>query len=454
MTLLEQLTPILRRQPTDNDRARAALHLLDWLGNSALGAETATGQKLARLWRTSSSQGSCSALTLGHADLQSSLFFNATIGNILEMDDVHRTSILHPGPVVIPAALAFAQSRNCSAEALLDAIIRGYEAVIRIGRCLGTKHYTFWHNTSTAGAFGAAAAVCSLLEAEAGTWVDALANAGTRTGGLWQMRHEECQSKQLHNGWAALTGYQAALAASVGLKGPSSLLEGPQGLLAATASGGKPETLLLDPAGDWLLWECSFKPWPACRHTHPAIDAALDFEGNVADVTHITLKTYRDAISFCDKPDPGTELQAKFSLQHCVAIALLRGEPTLADFTETGRTDQDVCELRKRISVEEDAELTAAFPEAYRATLDIQVRDGSTHTLVIEDVLGDPANPLSPEAVSNKATQLLQLAGYDPTQISNLLDGIDTLAAGGQWQQWAEHLAQLPTNPSNQGEIS
>ncbi|WP_317928540.1 MmgE/PrpD family protein [Halioxenophilus sp. WMMB6] len=445
MTILEQLVPILRRQPTADDRQRASLHLLDWLGSAALGAQTAIGQKLAELWRLDAGPGSCSALGQGQADPQTSLFFNATLGNILEMDDVHRTSILHPGPVVIPTALAYAEANDHTAEELLNAIICGYEAVIRIGRGLGPVHYQYWHNTSTAGAFGAAAAVCSLRQASEREWLDALANAGTRTGGLWQMRNEECQSKQLHNGWAALTGRQAALAAAVGLQGPAAMLEGPQGLLTATAAGGRPDAIIEQPQGEWLLWQCSFKPWPACRHTHPSIDAALAFSGSVDAISELTVATYRDAMLFCDKPAPESELQAKFSLQHCVAITLLRGAPGLTDFDAAARADTTVAELRSRITVTEDESLTAAFPNAYRATLTIKLHDGSQQTIAIDNVLGDPGKPMSSDAIIAKATQLLQAAGYRQEQITTLLSGIDTLAQGGEWLPWAATLAEPPT---------
>lgn len=438
-TLLTELVPLLRRPIHDEDRQRVRLHILDWLGCAVAGAATETGQKLLALQQTLRSTGSISITGCGHADLQTAILINGGLGNILEMDDVHRISILHPGPVVIPAALAVAQHVNASQETLFNAIIIGYEAMIRIGRSFGPAHYQYWHNTSTAGAFGAAAATCELLGLNKAQWVSALANAGTRTGGLWQMRHENTQSKQLHNGWAALTGVQAAFAAKAGIDGPASLLEGKQGLLAATAQGGIPEAILKEPNAPWLLQHCSFKPWPACRHAHPVIDAALKVDIPLDDIELITLETYDDAVRFCDNPSPQTELQAKFSLQHSVAVTLLKGEPTLGDFDADSRNHPQLVAWRDKISVRSSRLRQLAYPNSWGATLTVKCTDGQQFKFTTDDVLGDPANPMSKEQLVQKAQNLFNAAGLAIHHQHTLMSVIDNASLNSQ--QWLEALA-------------
>ncbi|GGF60731.1 MmgE/PrpD family protein [Alteromonas lipolytica] len=420
-TLLTELVPLLKRPVSDEDRLRARLHTLDWLGCAVLGATTETGSRLVALQKSLSSSGHISLTGGGKADLQTALLYNGALGNILEMDDVHRTSILHPGPVVIPAAIAVAQHIGATQESLLNAVIVGYEAMIRIGRSFGPAHYQFWHNTSTAGAFGAAAAACELLKLNDSQWISALANAGTRTGGLWQMRHESTQSKQLHNGWAALTGVQAAMAAQAGIEGPASLLEGKQGLLAATAEGGIPEAVLSEADAPWLLWHCSFKPWPACRHTHPAIDAALRVDIPAAEIESVTLETYDDALRFCDNPNPQTELQAKFSLQHAIAVTLLRGEPALEDFNADSRNHPQLVEWRDRISVRSSRVRQLAYPNAYGATLTLSLTNGQRKVIEVDDVLGDPGNPMSTGQIIAKASSLFKAAGVSLNHQQDLM---------------------------------
>lgn len=446
-TLLTELVPLLKRPVSDEDRLRARLHILDWLGCAVLGATTETGHKLMALQQKLGSRGSISVAGNGKSDLQTALLYNGALGNILEMDDVHRTSILHPGPVVIPAAIAVAQHTNSTQDALLNAVIVGYEAMIRIGRSFGPAHYQFWHNTSTAGAFGAAAAACELLKLNNSQWISALANAGTRTGGLWQMRHENTQSKQLHNGWAALTGVQAAMSAQAGIEGPASLLEGKQGLLAATAEGGIPKAVLSEADAPWLLWHCSFKPWPACRHTHPAIDAALRVKTPLAEIESVTLETYDDALRFCDNPNPQTELQAKFSLQHAIAVTLLRGEPTLGDFDADSRNHPELIQWRDRISVRSSRLRQLAYPNAYGATLTLSLTNGHRQVIEVDDVLGDPGNPMSTEQIIGKASNLFKAAGVSLNHQQDLMSILTTPNDA----LWVEALANaLPAQASQQ----
>ena len=442
-TLLTELIPLLKGHVSDTDRQRARLHVLDWLGCALLGAATETGEKLSILQGSLRSAGNICMTGRGKADIQTALLYNGALGNILEMDDVHRTSILHPGPVVIPAAIAVAQHVDATQEALLNAIIVGYEAMIRIGRSFGPAHYQYWHNTSTAGAFGAAAAACELLKLNDTQWINALANAGTRTGGLWQMRHENTQSKQLHNGWAALTGVQAAIAARAGISGPASLLEGKQGLLAATAKGGIPEAVISEIDAPWLLWHCSFKPWPACRHTHPAIDAALKVDTPLTDIDSVTLETYDDALRFCDNPKPQNELEAKFSLQHAIAIALVRGEPTLGDFDADSRSHPKLTEWRDKISVCSNQMHQLAYPNAYGATLTLSLTNGQRLVIEVDDVLGDPGNPMTTKQIIAKANTLFSAAGVS---LNHQRDLMSVLTADSD-ELWVEALANaLPSS--------
>jgi 2-methylcitrate dehydratase PrpD len=408
--LLAHLAKLLARPVAASDRARAARHVLDWLGVAALGARSARCRPFVDLMNNSPQRGLFDTLAL-----------NAAAGNVLEMDDLHRTSILHPGPVIVPAALAVAEALDATGSALLDAIVRGYEATIRIGRALGASHYRFFHNTSTAGSFGAAAAAASLLKLNAATTAHALANAGSRTGGLWQMRHEPCETKSLHNAEAAQTGVQAAWLACHGARGPLTLLEGAQGLFAATAAESNPADVLNQADEGWLIHAVSFKPWPACRHVHPAIDAALALRDAVGAtrIEAVELITYQSAIDFCDCVHPTTELQAKFSLQHAVAVSLIDGAPWLPAFEQAAWVRSDVAALRDHIAVTPAEDLSARFPQHYSASLRISLADGRVLQHEQRDALGDPECALSETALIEKAVKLLAAAAWpQPARIA------------------------------------
>lgn len=420
-TLTEKLIPLLKREVNSESRQRARQHLLDWLACAAAALTYPAGQIMARF---AAQSGAGVALLLGAEprDPLMAAFANGALGNVLEMDDVHRGSILHPGPIVIPAALAAVQANAGTLDDLLVAIVRGYEATIRIGCALGPSHYRYFHSTSSAGAFGAAAAVGSVLGLNDHALADALGNAGTRTGGLWQLRHEEVMSKSLHNAQAARSGYEAAALAALGFSGPHAILEGPHGLFAAMAA--QADASQIDCAHpDWLIHTCSFKPWPACRHAHPAIDATLalreqlqtrrkmDPLGDPGPIVAVKVQTYADALKFCDRVHPASEAQAKFSLQHAVAMALLHGAPSLAHYRPEQITSPYVGALRERIQVAELKQFSDAYPAHFGAAVEIQLRNGMRLRHAVPDALGDPENPMAERALKLKALALLAHAG-------------------------------------------
>lgn len=436
-TVLQLLVEKLARPVEDAARRRAVCHIIDWLGCAALGAQSPAAAGFSHI-TAKGAYGPCRAMGMDGRDWWYALQFNAAVGNLIEMDDVHRDSILHPGPIIIPAAIAMAEKIGASPQRLLTAIVRGYEATIRIGRALGASHYAYFHNTSTAGTFGAAAAAADLLNLNAQQTTWALANAGSRTGGLWQMRHESCETKSLHNAQAAQTGVQAALLAAEGVRGPMSLLEGRQGLFAAMAPGADAYQVVADIDDEWLIHQVSFKPWPACRHAHAAIDAALAIRSKLladammADIAGVEVSTYQSAIDFCDQPAPATEQQAKFSLQHCVAVVLTEGAPWLAQFYVENLGTAEVVALRNKITVRSSAEFTARFPYHYGAHLRVTLADGRVIEHQQFDALGDPELPLTPVQIAHKARLLLTQART--VDVNGLIMATLALADGGSIQ--------------------
>lgn len=407
MTITQQLVPILSRSISDEDRQRAALLLLDWTGCAVAGQAEAAGQKITTAFPDEA--GNCTRIGASNASPLMAALHNGCLGNVLEMDDVDKRAVLHAAPTIIPAALAMAEHLGGSAKDFLDAIVVGYEATIRIGRAVGAGHYAFWHNTATCGPFGAAAAACHLLEGS--NLVSALGLAGTQAAGLWQTRHEpDSMAKQLHAGHAAHAGVLAAILSKQGFQGPRSILEGEQGFFAAMCPGANAEDVLGNPDAGWLLHETSLKPYPACRHAHPAIDAALQAE--LADGP-IVIETYDDALKFCDRPDPQPGLQAKFSLQHAVALTLMDEAPKLNDFSK--EVLSKTAALRKRIDVKSTDEFNQAYPAHYGAAITI----GGTR-YVAEDAYGDPEMPMSEQAVIDKAVTLMTHAGMSEEKSNNL----------------------------------
>ena len=401
--LLVQLVRTLARPIAESDRARARLHLLDWLACVA-GARGSLPRHLQSLMVPGE---------VGRA---------ALAGNMLEMDDVHRAGRLHPGPVIWPTAL------GCGADGLdrvLNAALHGYEAMVAVGETLDDHHYARWHPTATAGLFGAAATAAALFHLEPGQTVSALANAGSVAGGLWHMRHDHVLTKQWHVLHAVRTGHDAAYMAADGLTGPAALLEGPQGLYAglcaAPGAMAFPQT--------WRIHEVSFKPWAACRHAHPAIDCALELRARGELKAPFRVETYADALTFCDRPDPATETEAKFSLQHAVAVIASGRDAAPDDFTPA--VIAELAPLRAQVAVAEDAAITARYPAHFGARV---------NSLELIDTRGDPERPVDEATIRAKMHMLAAWGGLPPEQAERAcalaLEGDDAAAIIDLLEEW------------------
>lgn len=420
------LADLAEKNLEESDLKRAALHVLDWIACCALGRLSIAGDVFQSLIDDDPISSPKQAINLFHGRVHwtQALNINAALGNVLEMDDIHRSSILHPGPVIIPAALAMAQVQKASIKDFLEAVIWGYEITIRMGEAVGRSHYQYFHNTSSCAAIGAALSVSKVLKLSDSETVWALGNAMSRTGGIWQMRNEKVLTKQWHNAQAALSGAHAALAARRGLSGPAFVLEGPQGVFAAMSTDARPEVFNA-PSTHWRIHDCSFKPWPACRHAHPAMDALLSVlqhaEVAATDVERVTINTYRDAMVFCDRRTPVTPLEAKFSIQHAVSCLLLFQQPQLHHFDCDYIAREDVIALRDRVDVVFDANIEKLYPAHYGARCEILLKDGKVLSAQVDDTLGDPEKPLSKPQFAHKISMLLSAAGVSASKTDALL---------------------------------
>lgn len=336
-------------------------------------------------------------------------FVWGALAHTLELDDLHRASVTHPACVVIPAALVIARgAAQPSRDATLDAIVRGYEVMARIGEAVGAAHYRIFHNTATCGPFGAAAAGAALLGLDEERTVWALGNAGTVAGGLWQFNVEATATKPLHAGHAARTGVTAARLAAAGLSGPAHILEGAKGFFAGFCGDARPEALVA-PSPGWKVTETSIKPWGSCRHTHPAIDAALRLAPRLASaaVAEVVVRGYRTIGELCDAPAPASSARARFSVQHCVAVALARGAVELGAFEPGAILEPAIAGLRARVRFEVAPRFDAAYPGRWGSEVAVRLADGRELRAEALAPRGDPEAPLGDDELDAKARALI-----------------------------------------------
>ena len=258
---------------------------------------------------------------------------------------------------------------------------------------------------------------------DAAATVGALGNAGSIAGGLWRMRHEPVMTKAMHAAHAALASLWFARMARHGFTGPRLILEGEQGVFAAMVAAPR---VVPDTPG-WRLHEISFKPYPACRHAHPAIDAALALAlGDALADGPILVETYGDALRFCDKPAPASAIEAKFSIQHAVAVVAARGVPQLGDFEPDSLPG--LAAIRARVTVAQVADLDAAYPAHFGARVTAGGR-----TVTAADALGDPENPVGRDGLAAKLRALVAWGGLPAAEadaaLALVLDSDDAAPA-------------------------
>jgi 2-methylcitrate dehydratase PrpD len=184
MSLTRELVRLIRsKETTGADVESAALFVLDTIACALGSLGTAPAHML----------GAVAPPETG--DVARRAFYLGGLSHILEMDDLHRDSVTHPGCVVIPATWALAEDRGLGGRKFLSAVIAGYEACCRVGMAVGREHYRIFHNTSTCGPFGSAMAAAELIGLDEDRTVWALGNAGTQSAGLWQFLESGAMSK-------------------------------------------------------------------------------------------------------------------------------------------------------------------------------------------------------------------------------------------------------------------
>ncbi|SHL87867.1 MmgE/PrpD family protein [Phytopseudomonas punonensis] len=391
---------------------------LDWLG-SALASEGARPIPLFEAYAQKMGPADGPARILVNGRGTSAYFaalVNGASSHLVEQDDLHNSSVLHPATVVFPAALAAAQDLGKTGRELLLASVAGYEAGIRIGEFLGRSHYRIFHTTATVGTLAAAVAVGKLLNFDQKQFVHLLGNAGTQAAGLWEFLRDAADSKQLHTAKAAADGLLAAYFTEQGLTGAQNILEGEQGMAAGMSSDANPSKLSDRLGSRWALAETSFKFHASCRHTHPAADALLELmqrEGlRHGDIAQVITHVHQGAIDVLGRVVvPQTVHQAKFSMGTVLGLIAVHGKAQLTEFENLSLSDADVSEFRSKVSMRLDPEVDGAYPARWLGRVEVVTIDGRTLHGAIDEPKGDPGNTLSRAELEDKFRRLLAFAG-------------------------------------------
>src|SRR5215210_5952636 len=315
--------------------------------------------------------------------------------------------LTHPTAPALPAALAMAEATGASGAQAMLAYHLGVEVECKISEAINPRHYqTGFHSTATCGTFAAAAASARLMGLDVEATQRALSIAGSQSAGLRE--NFGTMTKPFHAGRSSESGVAAAQFAEYGWTATDKILEAPRGFFRA-AGGGYDEGAILDKLGTpWTFAEpgISIKPHPSGSLTHPGMTEMrrlLREHGiKAGDVERVRVGTNHNMPNALIHHRPDDELQAKFSMEFCIAILLLEGRAGLAEFTDKTVHREDVRALIEKVDFVVDDEAEAAGYDKMTTIIDISLADGRTISGRADFGKGSPANPMSYDEVADK----------------------------------------------------
>jgi 2-methylcitrate dehydratase PrpD len=388
--------------------------IIDWVGCVLGGSSTPAASIMAGV--VEDMGGKEQATLIG--DFRKSTVLHAAMVNaydchILEMDDVHKSSIVHPAAPVISSAFALAEHLGRSGRDLIVAIVAGYDVMIRTGEAVTPSHYLIWHTTGTCGNFGAAAATARLLGLDEKQTLHSLGNAGSQAAGLWEFASDNAMTKYLHCAKAAYNGLLSSLMAERGFTGATRILEGDRGFFRAYSQERDFEKSFEDMGTNYRIKETVYKPYASCRHTHGPINGVLEITARHGlsheDIEKVHVETYDTVLKLAGNKDFSTAPAARFSIYYCLASALVFGKVGVSQFGEDVLKDPRIAAIIPSIHVEATEEMNALHPEKWASKVSVTTKTGETYAVFVEYPKGDPENTMTESEIADKYMSLATL---------------------------------------------
>lgn len=361
---------------------------------------------------------------------------NGTATHALDYDDCNNSIAGHPSVALLPASLALAEELGASGRDVILAYVAGFETQGRIGRAVHVHHYEKgWHPTATLGVFGAAAASARLLGLDAERTAAALAIACSLASGI--KANFGTMTKPLHAGECTRNGLYAALLAKEGFTASPEAFEHKHGFFEVFNGAGNYQAEkafeswanpleILDPG-------VGLKQYPCCGSTHSAIDAMLllreRHQLTPEKVAKIESITHQRALAHTDRPDPRSTLDAKFSVQYCVARALMHGEVTFEHFEGETYRDAAVRNLLQRIEARPHAHQPNGMYEHFQGEVVVTTTSGERLSARVDQPLRGPTNLAPPDRLEQKFKDCAAKALADGSiaRIYDMLQKFETL---------------------------
>ncbi len=417
--------------------------ILDGFGLALSGSVAATGgfvrRHMADIGYDAGGTGMQGGATVIGSDLRVPARFAAFCNGVgIHADDYDDTQLAvakdrvyglltHPTAPALPAALALGETTSASGADVMLAYHLGVEVECKIAEAINPRHYqTGFHATATCGTFAAASAAGRLMGLDLETMQRALSLAGSQSAGLRE--NFGTMTKPFHAGRSSESGVVAAQFASYGWTAAGNILEAPRGFFSA-AGGGYDNAAISGALGaPWTFAEpgVSIKPHPSGSLTHPGMTKMLELiktHGITAkDVAHVRIGTNSNMPNALIHHRPRNELQAKFSMEFCMAILLIEGRAGLNEFTDETVLRSDVKAMIEKVGFVVDSRAEAAGYHLMTTYIDVTLTDGRVISGMADFGKGSPANPMSYDEVAQKFLECAEFASWDMGRAREVVD--------------------------------
>lgn len=379
---------------------------------------------------------------------------NATAGHAFELDDIHKESIIHPGSLAFPVALACAEHKGgADGRSLLTAMIAGYEVGARVGNAATVRLLLQgFHPQGTSGAFAAAASAAHMLGLDALATLHAFGIVGSQAGGLMAAQ-EGAMVKRFHSGRAAQSGIYSALLASRGFTGIEDVLEAAYGGFLVTHSDAPaPQKLTAGLGTIWETLNVGYKSYAAVTSIHTALDAlaAIMRDNKLAadDIAEIEASLSRATYVHCAWEYKAQGVTAaQMNLYYGLAMIALDGTAFVEQYREERLRDPRVLDLITRIKARIDPQIEAMGAQfRHAARVRVTTRDGRTLSAELLTRRGAAENPLTPADIEHKFRQVVR-ACLAPAQIERVI----ALVHGIEQQTQLDELVAIVGAPTWRG---
>jgi len=340
--------------------------------------------------------------------------------------------LTHPTAPCLPAALAVSERHDQSGRELILAYNLGLEVETKISEAMSPRHYQHgFHSTATCGVFASTSAVAKLYDLDSDTTTRALAIAGSQAAGLRE--NFGTMTKPFHAGRAAEAGVIAADLAQAGWTATDKILESPRGFFQAHGGGYELDALHGKLGNPWTFMDpgVSIKPHPSGSLTHPGmtkiLELVLEHDIQPGDVEKVDVGTNHNMPNALIHHRPTDELQAKFSMEFCMAILLMKRRGALPEFTNEVVNSADVKSMISRINFGVHPEAEAAGYDKMTTIIDIHMKDGQVISGRADFGKGSPANPMSYDEVADKFRGCAEFAKWDQGKTEQIIETVRTL---------------------------